>query len=224
MRGIARIQLEEVTGVILAGGASSRMGSNKALLPCQGGRFIDIIHRQMKQLFPEVILVTNTPEQYQFLPCRSVTDIYPGSGPLGGIHAALCRTTTRYIFVAACDMPFLDPAVVQMMADTGEGSDVVIADCGSGFEPLHAFYAGSCLPHMEVALLSGRRNIVSFFGNVRLKTVSREAVATIDPLFRSFRNINTPDDYFSLRHEEKDQYISCIGSSRSSVENVRAAP
>jgi FdhD protein len=105
-----------VTGVILAGGASSRMGSNKALLPYRGGVFVEAIFRQLRRLFPEVLLVTNSPEQYQFLPCRKVPDIFPGHGALAGIHAGLHHSSTDAIFVVACDMPYLNTALVRAVA------------------------------------------------------------------------------------------------------------
>jgi molybdopterin-guanine dinucleotide biosynthesis protein A len=105
-----------VTGVILAGGASSRMGSNKALLPYRGGVFVEAIFRQLRRLFPEVLLVTNSPEQYQFLPCRKVPDIFPGHGALAGIHAGLHHSYTDAIFVVACDMPYLNPALIRAVA------------------------------------------------------------------------------------------------------------
>ncbi|MGZ8441663.1 MAG: formate dehydrogenase accessory sulfurtransferase FdhD, partial [Candidatus Deferrimicrobiaceae bacterium] len=75
-----------ITGVILAGGNSTRMGSDKALLPYQGGRFIEAILRRLEELFEEVIVATGDTARYDFLPCRRVTDLYPGMGALGGIH------------------------------------------------------------------------------------------------------------------------------------------
>ena len=74
-----------VTGVILAGGASIRMGSNKALLPHKGGRFIESIYRELSEIFAEVIVVTDTPDQYHCLPCRKVPDLFQGMGALAGI-------------------------------------------------------------------------------------------------------------------------------------------
>lgn len=194
----------EVTAVILAGGASSRMKRNKAFLMFRGERFIERIFRQMSTIFPEVILVTNSPELYRFLPCRIVTDLYPGMGALAGIQAGLTQSSTPYIFVVACDMPDLNEHLVRHLVSRAEGVDVVIPESDSGLEPLHAVYGRGCLGAMNDALSSGRSKIVACFDQLRVTVVSRQEIAGIDPAFRSFRNINTPEEYFRIREEELD--------------------
>jgi len=193
-----------VTGVILAGGNSSRMGSNKALLPYCGGRFIEAIYRQMVELFHEVLLVTNTPEQYAFLPCRKVADIYSGMGALAGLHAGLFNSAGSCMFAVGCDMPYLNSCLIRRIAALHDGADVVIPHGDKGVEPLHALYGKACLAPMEQALLTGEKRIVSFFPGVRVSHLSRADVAALDPEFDSFRNINTPQEYFDLRDSERD--------------------
>jgi len=195
------IHIPNITAVILAGGQSSRMGSNKALLPYRGGRFIEAIHRQLLELFPEVILVTNNPEQYEFLHCRKVADCYPGMGALAGLHAGLFHATRPHIFAVACDMPYLNSALIRRLVVQRNNADVVIPEGENGLEPLHALYGKGCLPFMEQALEADRRRIVSFFPQVRVHQFSQKLVATIDPAFDSFRNVNTPSDYYHLRAE-----------------------
>lgn len=191
------------TGVILAGGASLRMGSNKALLPYRGGRFIEAIHRRMAELFSEVLLVTNNPEQYPFLRCRKVPDLIPGRGALAGIHSALHHCRTPYIFAVACDMPYLNAELIRFLVSRAEGHDVVIPESDKGVEPLHAVYGRSALAAVEEALAAGRRRLVSFFADVRVASVGAAEVARFDPAFRTFSNVNTPEEYFRLREEEK---------------------
>jgi molybdopterin-guanine dinucleotide biosynthesis protein A len=193
-----------VTAVILAGGSSSRMKSNKALLPFRGERFIERIFRQMSAIFPEVILVANTPEIYRFLPCRIVADRFPGMGSLAGIQAGLAESRTEYIFVVACDMPDLNERLVRHLASRAKGADVVIPESGSGLEPLHAIYGKGCLGAMNEALSSGEGKIVDCFHRLRVDVVSRQEIAGIDPSFRSFRNINTPEEYYRIRLETRD--------------------
>jgi len=193
--------IPNVTGVILAGGQSSRMGSNKALLPFQGGRFIEAIYRQFAELFPEVLLVTNTPEQYNFLPCRKVADLYPGLGALAGLHAGLHHAANPYIFAVACDMPWLNNTLIRRLAAQRHAADVVIPQTENGLEPLHALYGKQCLGPMEEALSTNRRRIISFFPQVRVQQLPPEQIAAIDPAFDSFRNVNTPEDYYQLRAE-----------------------
>lgn len=192
-----------VTGVILAGGQSSRMGSNKALLPYRGGRFIEVIHRQLAEMFDEVLLVTNNPEQYGFLPCRKVADIFPGMGALAGIHAGLQHAANRAVFVVACDMPYLNDTLISTLAGLRHTADVIIPESAHGLEPLHALYAKECLSPMTEALRNNRRRIVSFFDRVSVCRFDKKKVAAIDPGFATFSNINTPDDYYALREGER---------------------
>ena len=178
------------------------MGSNKALLPYRGGRFIESICQQLSALFDELLLVTNTPEQFSFLGCRMVPDLYPGLGALAGLHAGLYHSRTPHIFAVACDMPYLNDSLIRALLARRHLADVVIPESADGLEPLHAVYGQGCLPAMEQALLSGRRRIVSFFPHMRVNTFTSDHVATIDSAFTSFSNINTPADYFELRKNE----------------------
>jgi FdhD protein len=200
---IQRGKIPGVTGVILAGGQSSRMGSNKALLPHKGGRFIESIYRELMEIFPEVILVTNTPEQYDFLPCRKVADIFQGMGALAGIHAGLAQSSNPAVFTVACDMPHLDPWLIRHIANRGVGCDVVLPRSNHGFEPLHALYREGCLPVMEACLQQGQRRIVSILPQLRVREIAADEVARFDPAFDSFSNINTPQEYYDLRNAAK---------------------
>lgn len=196
-------KIKGMTGVILAGGASSRMGSNKAFLLHRGGRIIEGIYRTLSELFEEVIVVTNTPQLYQFLPCPKVPDLYPGKGVLAGIHAALSQSTEPAIFTVACDMPLLNGELIRHLAKLSQGVDVVMPKSDSGFEPLHAIYGKACLPALEELLKSGEQRVISLLPQVRVREVSALEVALFDREFASFVNINTPDDYYRLRNGEK---------------------
>lgn len=204
---IAQTQLTNVTGVILAGGHSSRMGSNKSLLLYRGGRFIEAIYRLLMDIFPEVILVTNNPEQYEFLPCQKVADIYKGMGVLAGIHSGLYHCSTPAIFVVACDMPYLMASLVRHLASRANAAGVLIPESPGGLEPLHAVYGKGCLEAIEISLNSGQRRIVSFFDRVNISRMILEQVACFDPSFASFININTPYDYFELRNNERSTVL-----------------
>jgi len=194
----------DVTAVILAGGQSSRMGSNKALLPYRGGRFIEAIHRLLKDIFSEVILATNNPEQYDFLPCRKVADLYKGMGVLAGIHSGLYHSSNPAIFAVACDMPYLTEDLIRHLASRADAGGVLIPESPSGLEPLHAVYGKGCLAAVESTLLSGQRRIVSFFDRINVSRMNVEQVANFDPSFASFININTPGDYYELRDGERN--------------------
>jgi len=199
----SKLHIAGVTGVILAGGKSSRMGSNKALLPYRGGRFVEAIHRQLANIFAEVLMVTNNPEQYEFLPCRKVPDLHAGMGVLAGIHSGLYHSSSPAIFVVACDMPYLVDELIRHLAGRADAGGVLIPESPGGLEPLHAVYGKGCLAAIEATLLSGQRKIVSFFDRANVSRMNQEQVALFDPVFESFININTPSDYFELRDGER---------------------
>ncbi|MDW7646394.1 MAG: formate dehydrogenase accessory sulfurtransferase FdhD [Desulfuromonadales bacterium] len=198
----AKPRLAGVTGVILAGGESRRMGSDKSLLPIDGARFIDHIYRRLSLLFDEVIIVTNSPDLYADIPCRKVPDLYRAQGSLAGIHSGLHHARHERIFVVACDMPFVSPAVIRRLCLAEKTGDVVIPWGDQGFEPLHAVYGKGCLPVMERTLVRGDRRIVSFFDEVKVVRMPLEDLAELDPQGLSFRNINTPQEYFHLREKQ----------------------
>lgn len=190
--------LPNLTGVILAGGASRRMGQNKAVMPYGGVPLIERIFRQMSQICVEIVVVTNTPELYPFLPCPKVKDEIPGVGPLAGIHSALKYSRTRYIAVVACDMPWMSTDLIRTLALNRDGSDVVVPEGEKGMEPLHAVYSKNCLPAIEKAIAGGKGRIISFFEDVKVKVMPLQQTAEIDPSLRAFRNINTVQDYLAL--------------------------
>ena len=196
-------RIRGVTGAILAGGKSLRMGSDKALLPHHGGRLIEAIHRRMAELFEEVIVVTGAPGRYDFLPCRRVPDRFEGMGALGGIHSALVHSGTDLVFVVACDMPTWSGELVRHLCGLAEGADAVVPEGEKGLEPLHAVYRKSALPAIEKSLRNGERRVITLFDRVRIRRVAAEEVSRVDPSHDAFRNINTPEDYYRLRDRER---------------------
>jgi FdhD protein len=190
-----------ITGVILAGGESRRMGTNKSLLPLAGARFIDHVYRACADLFAEVLIVTNTPGLYADLPCRKVADLFIAQGSLAGIHAGLSQARTDKIFVVACDMPLLNRALVRRICAKAGSADVVIPYSASGHEPLHALYDQRCLARMEEQLATGRSRIIDFFPQVKVEELPVTSWQDLDPQGLSFRNINTPEEYYALRRD-----------------------
>ena len=146
-----------------------------------------------------MIVVTDTPDQYHFLPCRKVPDLFRGMGALAGIHAGLAQCSNPAAFTVACDMPHLDPWLIRHIANRGTGCDMVLPRSEAGYEPLHALYREGCLPVMEECLARGDRRIVSIMPQLRVREIAATEVARFDPNFDSFSNINTPQEYYDLR-------------------------
>ncbi|MBW4056999.1 MAG: molybdenum cofactor guanylyltransferase [Proteobacteria bacterium] len=185
-----------VTGVILAGGASRRMGMNKSFLKIGERLFIERVYSIMAMLFRDIIMVTNTPELYEFISCRTVADIYSGAGPIAGLHAGLRASCTDRIFAAACDMPFLNAALIRLICQNFEGYDAVVPLNCSGFrEPLHALYAKSALNAMQQVIELGDKSIMNLLDRLKTKQIANDTFHSIHGADESFRNLNTPEEF-----------------------------
>lgn len=183
-----------MTGVVLAGGRATRMGTNKALLELGGMRIIERLVRTLRPLFSELAIVANEPETYAFLDLPIWPDRIPGKGALGGLYTAVLGSAFPWTFCIACDMPFPDPEVIAYLQRLAPEADVVIPRTADGYQPLHAIYSKACLPTMESLLRADRLKIDQLFPAVRLRVVEGEELRRIDPLQRAFININTEED------------------------------
>ncbi len=185
---------------ILAGGQSLRMGRDKAFLPIAGRPVILRVLERVSSLSDDVILITNTPDKYRVCPdCRVVEDIHPYKGPLGGIQSALTVARNPHCLIVACDMPFLNAALLRHMVGLVRSYDVVVPRVADRLETMHALYSQACLAPIERHLLGGELAIRSFFDDVHVRIVECDEVARFDPLFQSFLNMNTPADWERLQ-------------------------
>lgn len=184
----------DATGVILAGGRSSRMGRNKALLPFRGETLIGRTARQFRAWFAHTVLVTNTPDEFAFLGLPMVGDAVPGQGPLGGIEAGLAASRHRAAFFAACDMPFLDQGLIAYLVSLAGQFDVVVPRVGGEYEPMHAVYTQECLAPIRQRLQAGAYKLIGFYDQVRVRTVEEAEVLRFGPPEKLFFNCNTPED------------------------------
>ncbi len=184
----------DISGVILAGGKSSRYGRNKALVAFNGTPLIERVIRVLKRLFEHVVLITNTPEEYAYLHLPMEQDIIKGLGPLGGIYTALQTISTEYGFFVACDMPFLNSPLITYMIEHREEHDVVAPKIDWKIEALHALYRKTCLPEVERLIRNNQYQTIRFFDRVSVRYVHKDEVRRFDPSLRSFLNINRPED------------------------------
>ena len=190
--------IRQVAGVILAGGKSSRFGSNKALALHQGDALIHGITRKLAGLFPETLLVTNTPEDYAFLGWPMVADQYLNCGPLAGIHAALQTISQPRAFICGCDMPLLNQELIRFLCALPGEHDVVLPWLPEGPEPLYAVYSKKALPLIEENLALKQCKIGTLYEKLRLRKVSAEEILQILPDFTTFQNINHQHDLARL--------------------------
>jgi molybdopterin-guanine dinucleotide biosynthesis protein A len=189
-----------VTGVVQAGGRSTRMGGEpKALIELGGRRIVERVVAAIAPVVDDVLVVTNTPELYAFLGLRMVGDVFPDHGSLGGIYSGLAAAKGDAAFTVACDMPFLRADVARLVLERAADADVVIPRVGDQLETLHAVYAKACLPHIEARLRAGRLKIVGFFDAVRVLEIPESDVRRLADPEVVFMNVNTPDELARAR-------------------------
>jgi len=146
-----------LTVAVQAGGRSSRMGSDKALLRLDGIPLIERLLQRVSGLGEEILITTNRPQDYQYLGLRMASDPEPGAGALHGLHTALEAARGQTVLVLACDMPFVSRPLLEHMLRLAEAADLVVPRRGGEYEPLHAVYSKGCLPALEAALQQGER-------------------------------------------------------------------
>lgn len=185
---------ENISGVILAGGANTRFeGKMKPNLFIGGQTIIGRISVILKDIFRELIIVTNTPGEFrQYSDFKIVPDAYLKIGPLGGIHAALKASSMKSVFIFAGDMPVLDKKLILLQIEAFEKirPDILVPRSGEYIEPLHSIYSKSVLPHLEDYISGNTKFAVRDF----IRTMNVSFFETGSEAKNAFMNINTPED------------------------------
>lgn len=189
--------------VIQAGGQSSRMGRDKALVPLAGLPMIQHVLARLEGLGDETLVTTNN-EELDFLDLPLISDEEPGAGALYGLRTALSAARGDTVLVVACDMPFVNRLLLEHLVELSEKADVVVPRWNDRYQTLQSVYARKkCLKAVEDALESGEQRMISFYPQVKVRIVPPEEVAEYDPTGRSFFNVNTPEDL-----SEAEEFLS----------------
>lgn len=189
--------IADCTAVVLAGGASRRMGRDKATLPLAGTTLLQGIIDVVAPLFARCVVSVGEPRAD--LPWPQVCDARAGQGPLAGLCAALAQVDTPWIFALATDMPFVAPALVALLAARRPGVDAVVARVHGHPQPLAAFYSQRCLAPFA-ALLDGppgdgrRRSLRAALERIGVAYVDEHEMLAADPGLHSFFDLDTPQD------------------------------
>lgn len=191
--------MREVSCAILAGGDSSRFGKDKAFIEIGGKPLIQQVASRLHKVTDDLFIVGNNLCRFDFLGLRLVQDVVDGMAALGGIYTALQSSRHSHLFVAACDMPFLDLNLVRYMFLLSPGYDVVMPYVGGEAEPMHAIYGKTCIPPIQELIHKGDRKIIRFLPQMRVREVREEEIQIFDPQHRSFFNINTPRDMVRMK-------------------------
>lgn len=186
----------KASAIILAGGKSSRMGSNKALLEFNNKTNIERIKDEMSG-FAEVILVTNEPETYKFLGLKTVSDEYPGLGPLAGIHAGLMASASELNILVACDMPFVTSDLAAALVEKAGSYDAAVPVIEGRQHPLFAVYRKSIISRIEECLNKKNLRIKHLLESLNVLYLNdRDFKAyNSESLDRIFYNMNHPEEY-----------------------------
>lgn len=181
--------------VIQAGGRSSRMGQDKALVQLSGHALIEHVLARVNRLGDETLITTNNPARYTRFGLRLVSDPIPGAGALQGLHTALGAAQHAHVLLVACDMPFLQPPLLEFLISLAAAGDVIVPMPGGRYEPLLALYQREiCLQAVDQALRAGERRMISFYSSVQVVEVTDSRLDELDPQRLSFFNINNADD------------------------------
>ena len=186
----------EVTGVLLAGGKSRRMGEDKRYLMVGEQTLLERGLGVLRSMFHEVLVVIAQDSAPLDIDARVVRDLVPDCGSLGGIYTGLTQATSPYIFAVACDMPFLNQAVITQFTNRRDTADIVMARLATRLHPMHALYGKGCLPAMEQMIVARQLKIQELVSHasIRVQYVTEADLLSIDPSWRSFHNVNTPED------------------------------
>lgn len=194
---------QKISGVILSGGKSVRMGENKAFIEIEGVPIIHRIYTLFKEIFQEVIIVTNQKELFLNFDSQIYSDLLPNKGALGGLYTGVYFSNFPYSFCVACDMPFINRFLVQYLISKIGTYDVIVPQTKDGLHPLHAIYSKNCLKPIQKTIENGKYKIMDFYQLVKVKIIKEEEFGFLDPLGESFININTPEDLRSIREGGK---------------------
>jgi len=209
---------EQATLILLAGGASTRMGRPKHLLPTPQGTLIEHLHRRLAPLFIETLVVGRglrlTGEGL-----RVVEDAFPRQSPLVGIYSGLLAAKSDLAFILACDMPFVNPELVAYLLSQASGVHIVVPVVNGYYEPLCAVYRRTAIPVIREALNRGTLKVTQIYDCLRLRTVTERKLKPFDPELASLINLNTPKELkllAQLDHQHTGAMNPCVDGCRRS--------
>jgi molybdopterin-guanine dinucleotide biosynthesis protein A len=194
MVGRLQTEITQIEAFILAGGASSRMGTDKSQLLIEGQTFTDRIATTLMKLTSSVTLVGGVDDSSR----ASVSDVYPKWGALGGLHAALAACNSDWAIVVACDLPFVTAELFTQLASLRADYDAVVPLQPDGRpQPLSALYrVDPCRQRAAELIEVGRRRPLDLLQAVNTRWVEFAELRNIDQAESFFVNINTPEDYY----------------------------
>jgi molybdopterin-guanine dinucleotide biosynthesis protein A len=198
VHGRFKIMQTRMSLVLQAGGGSTRMGQNKALMPFRGQPLITRVLQRVQPVATEVLVTTNQPEELAFLGLPLIPDVIPGLGAIGGLYTALRAAGNPYTAVVACDMPFASAALLEAQRTLllDDDVDAVIPALAHGYEPFHAVYrTETCRSAVRSAIDAGKRRAIAWMPDVKVRVMNESEVRQYDPHLLAFMNVNTIEEF-----------------------------
>jgi molybdopterin-guanine dinucleotide biosynthesis protein A len=185
-----------MTGLILAGGKSRRLGQDKRFLSLGGRSCLQRVLDAYGDLFDRILIVADAKEPFQSMGLPVVEDLIPGRATLGGLYTGLCHAEGARVFAAAVDMPCLSADTIRIVLEHADRADIVIPDLNGKLQPTHAVYSRACLPYLKTLVEGSRLKVQELCAIPELSVhrLPQFLFEEVDPELRSFFNINTPED------------------------------
>jgi molybdopterin-guanine dinucleotide biosynthesis protein A len=189
------------TCAILAGGKSRRMGRDKATMPVGGRVLIARVYDEVKDVFEEVFIMSNRHKSIAGVDAPILKDIVPIQSPIVGIVSALLYSRNPYVFVLACDLPFISRQSIEFILSEAQGQDLIIPRTKGGYEPLYALYNKSCIPALFRLIERNRLKVTDVFSYLTMKVLPGEHPCFMNEGRSVFMNVNAVEDLAKLRIE-----------------------
>ncbi len=185
-----------MTGLIIAGRKSRRLGIDKRFLDIGGRTCLQRVLDAYHGIFDEILIVADAVEPFTSLGARVVVDLIPDKATLGGLYTGLHYAAGERVFAAAADMPWINPAAIRLVLDQAASGDIVIPNVEGKLQSMHAVYSKACLPFLRALVEAGTLKVQDLCNcpELRVHRIPQSAFTAVDPELRSFFNINTPDD------------------------------
>ena len=193
------ITSSNISIAILAGGRSSRMGTDKSLLLLQGRPIFEHVLERLTPLNMPIFIIANDLGKYHCYDLPIFPDVIPNSGSLGGLYSAVYHSQTEYTLGVACDMPFLNTKLLAYLIEQCGNYDVVVPRIDGLAQPFHAIYNKNCLSTIYTHIEQGRLQASGFYAPLKVRWVETEELDAFDPSYESFVNVNTPEEYQAVQ-------------------------
>jgi molybdopterin-guanine dinucleotide biosynthesis protein A len=198
-----------ITGIILSGGHSSRMGTNKSFLKIGDKTIIERVKDLMQSLFKEVLLITNEPDDYKFLRIPIYKDVFPFMGPLAGIHSALVNSSTEKNFIISCDIPLITPQMIEYITDYSSEKPVIVPIASGYVQQVCGIYTKKCIKPAEKLLKSSGIEEKKKLGHHKAGCKVMDLINEVDGqiIYVESLPFYTHDLFFNMNAEEDYHYI-----------------